>query len=115
MNNIKLQRLESDILTIVNRTIVTEVNDKAAKFGRATYVKLSADLSLAKVYIDCFDRTKITQTLNALNKMSGLFRSKIATALNTFKTPKISFEIDKTIDYAQNIDKIIDIINKEKK
>ncbi len=115
MNGIKLQRLESDILTIINRTIVHEVNDKHAKFGRVSYVKLSGDLSIAKAYIECLDREKIELTVNALNKISGLFRSKVASVINTYKVPKIIFEIDKTIDYAQNIDKIINIINKDKK
>ncbi len=106
-NNIKIKRLESQILNIINRTIVLEVNDKVAKHGRITYVKLSNDLSLVKAYVDCQERNKIQIVVDALNKMNGLFRSKIASNINTYKAPKIIFEIDKTIDYAKNIDKII--------
>lgn len=113
--HIRIQRFESLIQTVINKTIVEEVNDKSARHGRVTYVRLSNDLSIAKVFIECLDRTKIEQTVSALNRISGLFRSKVANVINTYKTPKIVFEPDKTIDYAQNIDKIIDNINKGKK
>ncbi len=113
-NKIKIQRLESQILNIINRTIVLEVNDRIAKLGRITYVKLSNELSILKAYVDCQDRNKIPKVVEALNKISGLFRSKIASSISTYKSPRIIFEIDKTIDYAKNIDKIIRKLHEEK-
>lgn len=113
-NNIKISRYESIILNVINKAILFEVNDKIAKHGRVTYVKLTNDISIAHVYIDCLDRTKIELVTLSLNKISGLFRNKVAEAMDIYKTPKIIFKIDKTIDYAEKIDKIIkDIHSKE--
>ena len=113
--NIKHSRYESIIQDTINRSILFDVNDKTAKFGRVTYVELSGDLSFVDCYIDCLDREKINSVIQSLNKVSGLFRSKIASNIDAYKTPKIRFKIDKTIDYAKNIDIIINNINKVKK
>lgn len=113
-NKIKIARYESIILENINKTIIFEVNDTIAKKGRATYVKLTNDLSIARVYVDSINRTETMSIVGSLNKISGLFRSKISQSIDSYKIPKIIFEIDKSIDYANNIDKIIkDIKNKE--
>lgn len=106
-NEIKLKRYEATIVETINRTIVFEVKNKIAKNGRVTYAQLTNDLSLCKAYIECLDRTTVQVVADNLNEISGLFRSKVAEALNIYKTPKILFLPDKSIDYADNIDKII--------
>ncbi len=113
--NIKHSRYESIIQDTINKSILFDVNDKIAKFGRVTYVELTGDLSVANCYIDCLDREKIDNVIKSLNKVSGLFRSKIAKNIDTYKTPQVKFKVDKTIDYSKNIDIIIKKINKEKK
>ena len=115
-NNIRISRYEATILRVINEALSHEVNNKIAKFARVTYVELTNDLSIANCYIDCLDREKIDLVLENLNRLTGFFRSKIAQNMDTYKTPVIKFKIDKTIDYAQNIDKIIESINnKEEK
>ncbi|MGL4952103.1 MAG: 30S ribosome-binding factor RbfA [Mycoplasma sp.] len=111
-NQIKLMRYESIIVETINRTIVFEVKNKDAKLGRVTYCKLGNDLSICKAYIECVDRSKAKEVADALNSISGLFRSKVSEALDIYKTPKIIFEPDKSIDYAENIDKIINSLKK---
>lgn len=106
-NEIKIKRYEAIIQDTINRTIIFEVNNELAKLARVTYVKLSKDLSICKVYVDVQQKNKSNKVLEALNHISGLFRSRVCEALDIYKTPKITFEIDKTIEYAENIDKII--------
>ncbi len=110
-NNIRISRYETTIMRVINEAITHEVNNKVVKFARVTYVQLTNDLSTATCYIDCLDRTKIDHVLENLNRLTGFFRSKIAKNMDTYKTPVIKFKIDKTIDYAENIDKIIESIN----
>lgn len=110
-NEIKIKRYESLILETINKTIVFEVKNKIARQGRITYVQLSKDLSRCKAYVECQDRSKVAEVVNELNSISGLFRSKVCEVLDIFKTPKIIFELDKTIDYAENIENIIKQIN----
>lgn len=106
-NDIKIKRYEAIIIDVINKTITYEVNNKYPKLARATYVKLAHDLSQCEVFVDTYDREHQDRILQELNKISGLFRSRVCEALDIYKTPKIIFKIDKTIQYAENIDKII--------
>ncbi len=106
-NQIKIKRYESIILDVVNKTITYEVKNKYPKMARATYAKLTNDLSQCEVFVDTYDRDHEAKIVEELNKISGLFRSKVCEALDIYKTPKIIFKQDKTIQYAENIDKII--------
>lgn len=111
-NDIKIKRYESLILQTINKAISTEVNNDYAKQARATYCKLSKDLSICKVYVDTLSHSNKSKVIDNLNRISGFFRSKVCEVLDIYKTPKILFEIDKSIEYAENIDKIIKSINK---
>lgn len=110
-NDIKIKRFESLIQDRINKIIVTEINDPKLKMVRVTYVKLTKDLSQAVVHVD--SHYKNVEILNKLKRVSGLFRSKIATDMNTFRTPVLIFKFDKSIEYAQKIDKIIEDIKKD--
>lgn len=113
-SEIKLKRYESLIIDVVNKTIAMEVNNPLVKQARATYCKLSNDLSLCKIYVVCQDDKNESKIIEIINKIKGLFRSRICEVLDIYKTPQITFDKDKTIDYARNIDRILKDI-KEKK
>ena len=51
-NQIKISRYESTIQSVINDTIINEVNNKIVKYATVTAVKLSNDLSTAKIYLD---------------------------------------------------------------
>lgn len=113
-NPIKLKRYEAIIAETINKTIVFDVRNPDVKLGRVTYVDLTKDLSIATAYVECANHNDFDKLLKALNSISGLFRSKVCEALDIYKTPKIVFKLDKTIQYAENIDKIIkDIKSKQ--
>lgn len=105
-NNIKILRYESLIKDILNNLIKMEVQNKIAKFATITYVKLSSDLSNAKIYLDCLDRSKIDNVINEINKLKGFFRTELSRHLTIYKTPTLSFYKDATIDYVDNIEKL---------
>ena len=113
-NQIKISRYESIIQSVINDTIINEVNNKIVKFATVTAVRLSSDLSMAKVYLDCLDRNKIENVVFESNKLKGLFRSKIAQKLNTFRTPSLVFVSDESIDYANKIENLFKEINGKK-
>lgn len=112
--SIKISRYEALICNLINRAILYEVNNKMVKLARVTYVNLTNDLSYATCYIDCLDRNKINNSVLALEKLSGFFRSIIAKHMQTYKTPTIKFAADKSIDYAKNIDIILKNIKEGK-
>ena len=113
-NQIKISRYESTIQSVINDTIINEVNNKVVKYATVTAVKLSNDLSTAKIYLDCLDRNKINNVVFETNRLKGLFRSKIAQKLNTFRTPNLIFVSDESIDYANRIEDLFKEINSKK-
>ncbi len=114
-NQIKKAKLESQIQEIINNLIHFEVKDKIVKTGSVTLVRVTNDLSVAKVYVDSRDRTKTPDVVQHLVKLKGLFRSKIAREISMYKVPELKFVVDDAIDYAQHIDDLIADIKKKEK
>ncbi|WP_027124120.1 30S ribosome-binding factor RbfA [Mycoplasmoides pirum] len=107
MSNYKRERLENQIGTIISNTILTTIENPIVKQGVVTYVKLSADLGVAKIFLDCLDRKKINNVKNAFSLASGIFKTALSKQLKIRKVPHLIFEIDKSIDEAIKIDQIL--------
>lgn len=113
MPQYKRQRLESQIAAILNNTILTVIENPLVKDGNVTYVKLSDDLGIAKIYLDCLDWTKINQIVNAFISASGVFKTALSKKLTIRKVPKLLFVADTAIDKSLKIEKILSEIKKE--
>lgn len=112
-NKVKISRYEEIIKQVVNNAISQEVNNKYARFASITNVTLTNDLSYAKLYIDCLDRSVIDKVIENLNLVKGFLRTKVSHALNIYKTPQLVFVSDETIDYVKKIDDLLNEINKK--
>ncbi len=112
-SEIQISRYESLIQTILNDTIRLELDNPIAKHAEITYVNLSNDLSLVKVYISCLDRSKIEKVLEELKRAKGFLRTKLAKSLKTYKCPEINFYIDETVDRVEKIEQLFKEINKK--
>lgn len=109
-NEIKIARLESIIKDTINSVLATEVNDKVAKNARITAVRLSNDLSVAKIYIDATKRENIENVLESLKRVSGFLKAKLASEWSAHKVPELRFLADETIDYALHIEELFNKI-----
>lgn len=114
-NKIQLARYEEIIKQVLNNALNYEVNNRWAKNATVTNVTLTNDLSFAKIYIDCLNRQNISKIISNLNLVKGFLRTKVSKTLNIYKTPSLVFYPDRTIDYAEKIESLIDQINKENK
>lgn len=112
-NDIKIARLESTIKETINTSLSVDVNDKIAKNARVTAVRLSNDLSVAKIYIDVPKRQTINEVLDALKKVSGFLRSKLAENWKAYKLPELRFLDDETIGYASHLEELFKKIKKD--
>ena len=111
--SIKLERLSHIFTEAISKIISEEIKDDDIKFVTITAVEISSDLSYAKVYFTNLidkDREKVTK---ALNKASPFIRSKLCDEVEIRKMPELTFIYDKSIEYGNKIEKIIDEINKE--
>ena len=113
--SIKLDRLGHIFTEEISKVINEEVKDDNIKFVTITAVDISSDLSYAKVYFTNLidnDREKVE---NALNKASNFIRGKLFDRVEIRKMPELTFIYDKSIEYGNKIEKILDNINEEEK
>ena len=72
-------------------------------------VRISPDLSIAKVYVSIFPSTKQDEVLKILEENKKAFRGelghKVASQLRI--VPELDYYLDTTLDYAEHIDELL--------
>lgn len=72
-----------------------------------TAVEVSPDLKHATAWVMPLGGVNREVVLPALNRASGYFRMEVAQKINLRYTPRISFELDTSFDYADKIDSLL--------
>lgn len=111
--SVKIDRLNNLFVEEISKIIHNEVKDKDIGFVTITDVRITNDLSFAKVYFTTLDEDH-NKVLNSLNKASGFIRSLLCDRVQIRKMPEIHFVYDESIEYGKKIEDIIDRINNEK-
>lgn len=72
-------------------------------------VRVSPDLSIAKVYLSIFPPEKSNEILENIKKQSKTVRYDLAQAVKEVlrKCPDLQFYLDDSLDYAENIDRLL--------
>lgn len=103
MNNQKMKKLESILLSLISNFIIDELKDIESDFWliNINWVKLSTDLSYLDVLVSSFKNTDIlTKTLALYAKD---IERKIYKKIEIRKLPKIRFRYDQSWEISQNI------------
>ncbi|MBO7381926.1 MAG: 30S ribosome-binding factor RbfA [Muribaculaceae bacterium] len=76
-------------------------------------VRVSPDLSVARAYLSVFPSEKAAEVIAAVNDNSRAIRHNLAQRVRyqLRKTPELTFFLDDSLDYIDNID---NILNKDK-
>jgi len=73
-----------------------------------TVVRVSADLGVARVYISVFAGPDKKDVLKSIQENSRKIRGEVGKRLkNMHKIPELSFYIDDSIDYAEEINNLL--------
>ena len=74
-----------------------------------TTVRMSPDLSLAKIYISIFGGKDNEESFEHINNNSRYIRHELSQILKNQlrRTPELNFYIDDSFDYAKNIDNLL--------
>ncbi len=108
----RVESIEADLQRFISEVITHDLRDPAIGFCTITEVRTSKDLDLAKVYFDVFgDDIKKNATLKVLNKSKGIIKAKVAKRIRIRKMPDLRFEIDRSLEAGNKIDKILKDIN----
>lgn len=72
-------------------------------------VRVSPDLSIAKVYLSIFPTDKSQELLESITASAKTIRYELAQRVRfqLRKCPELSFNIDDSLDYIENIDKLL--------
>lgn len=104
--SIKMERLNTAFLEKISEIIHNDIKDEDIKMVTITEVRITNDLSFAKVYFTTMndDHEMVKQ---ALNKASGFIKGELCNKVKIRKMPDINFVYDESIEYGNNIDNII--------
>ena len=110
--------MESTRQKKVSRLIQKELADIFLKKGNElahgklvsiTRVRISPDLSLAKVYISIYPATNQDDILHSIQEHTSKIRFELGQKVRSQLriVPDIAFHIDDSLDYIDNIDKLL--------
>jgi len=110
MGSIRQSRVESTIKKVVGTCL--QRNTQTICLGAmvtVTVVRVTGDLSLARIYVSIFslkeDQKKVLQNLN---ENVGKIRFEVGNELkNLHKIPELQFRLDDSLDYAQEVDRLL--------
>lgn len=73
-------------------------------------VRVSPDLSIARVYLSVFPTDKAPAMIESINASTKTIRYELAQKVRfqLRKTPELSFYLDDTLDYIDNIDRLLE-------
>lgn len=110
MGSIRQERIESTIQKAVATHLQRNAKDIClGAMVTVTAVRVTPDLSLAKVYISIFSPKDDQKTvLKNINDNSGKIRFDVGKELsNLRKIPDLRFYVDDSLDYAMEIDQLL--------
>lgn len=73
-------------------------------------VRVSPDLSIARAYLSIFPSDKAAEMIESINKNAQTIRYELASRVRfqLRKTPALQFYVDDSLDYIDNIDKLLE-------
>lgn len=110
--SIKIDRLEHKFAIEISTIIEEEIKDERIGFVTITAVSITNDLSFAKVYVTVLKDEEKEETIKALNNASKFIEMELSKRVDIRKMPELKFVYDESIEYSNNIESIIERINK---
>ncbi len=111
--SIKIERINSAMIKELSYILANEIKDQDLKFVTITDVKVTNDLSFAKVYFTVYNKD-IKETLKAFKNATGFIKKELADRMEIRHIPDLEFVYDESIAYGNKIEKIIEKIKEEK-
>ena len=108
--SIKIDRLNNSFVEHISQILRTEIKDERIHFVTVTAAKITNDLSFAKLYVTVLNDNERESILKQLNKASNFIERELSKRIDIRKMPDITFVYDESLEYAANIENIIERI-----
>src|SRR5262245_53920954 len=110
----RVERIQEQVREEVSQMLQTEVRDPGVGLVTVTRAKVTADLSLARVYWTIMgDAAERKKTAKALERVSGFVRHLLAERLTLRRSPEVKFIFDESVAAQDRIEQIIQEIHAE--
>ncbi|MBR0160635.1 MAG: 30S ribosome-binding factor RbfA [Oscillospiraceae bacterium] len=112
MANNRLARTNDDIQRVMAE-LLRNVKDPRVQQGMisVTRVETTGDLRYAKVWLSVFPLKSEKEFRRGLKSASGWLRRELASAISLRYTPELVFEVDHSIEYGAEINRMINELN----
>jgi ribosome-binding factor A len=113
MEGKRLQKIERQIQKDISEIFLQQTRQLNGVMLSVTRVRISPDLSLAKVYLSVFPSEKSEKLLENINMNKKTIRYDLGLRIGkqVRRIPELAFFLDDSLDYLDNIDKLL---NKDK-
>ncbi len=112
--SIHIERLNSIFVKEISMILQTEIKDPLIKFVTVTGCEITNDLSFAKVYVTILNDKEKDKVMEALEGAKSYIRGQLSKRVEIRHTPELRFIFDESIEYGNNIEKIIKGLHEEK-
>jgi ribosome-binding factor A len=103
------RRVEDQIQRILSDVLRGQARDPRLARVIVTAVKVSRDLSVARVYVTSLDLDRSgDELLESLRRAGGFLRSALAAELTVRQVPELRFQYDDSTRQAERMDALID-------
>lgn len=109
MDNNRLQKVNRLIQKELGDLLLVEAKKMPGVLISVTNVRVSADLSVAHAYLSIFPSEKSEELVSNINENVKTVRYDLGKKLrNQLRViPELTFHIDDSLDYIENIDKLL--------
>ncbi len=109
MSSRRVLKAAQAIREVVSMAIITDIKDPRVAGVTVTFVEVSPDMRHAKVHVSVMgDETKQNLCLRGLQNSAGYLQQKIGNRIDTRYTPRIQFAIDKGLQNAMTVTRILE-------
>jgi ribosome-binding factor A len=109
MGTIRQNKIENVIQEAISEVLMR--NPREICLGAMvtpTVVRITPDLSLARVFVSIFAGPPKEEVLANINQNKGKIKREVGIRLKSMrKMPEIEFKIDDSLDYAEKIDELL--------
>jgi ribosome-binding factor A len=115
MNNTRLQKIERLLQKDLGEIFRSQTQLMRGILVSVTKVRISPDLSLAKGYLSIFPSEKSVEILKNINQNKKSVRYELGLRIGkqVRKVPELVFYNDDSIDYIENIDRLLELDTKK--
>lgn len=108
---VRNERIAGIILKNISDIIQFELKNDTIGLVTVTDVKVTSDLSFAKVYVSFLNTNKLDEKLDALKRAKGFIKTELSKRMSTYKVPDLIFVYDDSLQQGNKIDQILKSIH----